>query len=55
MVGGYTQDLKNHRTVKIVGWAIKWDWGLARDNRVCHVLVMGTTMLSVSTAKVVNS
>ena len=31
MVGGYTEELKNHKTVKIVGWA------LAQDNTVCMV------------------
>ena len=34
MVGGYTEDLTNHRTVKIGGWALAWGWALARDNMV---------------------
>ena len=32
MVGGYTEDLTNHRTVKIGGWALAQGWVLARDN-----------------------
>ena len=38
MVGGYTEDLINHTTVKIGGWALAWGWVLARDNTV-HVHV----------------
>ena len=34
MVGGYTEDLTNHRTVKIGGWALAWGWALARDNTI---------------------
>ena len=37
MVGGYTEDLTNHRTVKIGGWAIARGWALARDNMVVTV------------------
>jgi len=35
MVGGYTDGtLKNHKTVKIGGWALAQVWSLARDNTV---------------------
>ena len=30
MVGGYTEDLKNHKTVKIGKWALAQRWVLAR-------------------------
>ena len=32
MVGDYTEDLTNHRTVKIGGWALARAW--AQDNAV---------------------
>ena len=31
MVGSYTEDLVNHRTVKIEEWALAWKWVLAWD------------------------
>ena len=35
MVGGYTwKTSKNHKTVKIGGWAFAWEWALAWDNTV---------------------
>ena len=34
MVGGYTEDLTNHKTVKIGGWALARGWALAWDNMV---------------------
>ena len=34
VVGGYTEDLTNHRTVKIGGWALARGWELARDNTI---------------------
>ena len=36
IVGGYTEDLTNHRTVKIGGWALAQGWALSRNNTV-HV------------------
>ena len=38
MVGGYTEDLKNHKTVKIGGWALVQGWALARDNMVYGII-----------------
>ena len=34
IVGGYMEDLTNHRTVKIGGWALARGWVLAQDNIV---------------------
>ena len=34
MVGGYMEDLTNHRTVNTGGWALAWGWALAGDNTV---------------------
>ena len=34
MVGGYTENLENHKTVKIGGWTLARVWVLARDNTV---------------------
>ena len=34
MVGGYTENLENNKTVKIRGWALDRVWALARDNMV---------------------
>ena len=34
MVGAYTEDLTNQRTVKIGGWALGRGWALARDSTV---------------------
>ena len=48
MVGGYTEDLTNHRTVKIGGWAIARGWALARDNTVC-TYILHFTLVSVAT------
>ena len=34
MVGGYTEDLKNHKTVKIGWWVLAQGWVLAQDKMV---------------------
>ena len=34
MVGGYTDNLENNKTVKIRGWALARVWALAWDNMV---------------------
>ena len=34
IVGGYMEDIINHWTVKIGGWALAQGWALARDNTV---------------------
>ena len=47
MVGSYTKDLKNHKTVKIEGWVLAW------DNTVCtcvcsvHVALVNTALFKV--------
>ena len=34
MVSSYTEDLKNHKTVKIGEWSLAQRWALARDKAV---------------------
>ena len=41
MVGGYTENLKNPKTVKIGGWALTRVWALVRDNTVQRNCEMG--------------
>ena len=43
MVGGYTEDLTNHRTVKIGEWALAWGWTLAQDNTVLTYIILAHT------------
>ena len=40
MVGGYTENLKNHRTVKIGGRALARLWALPRDNTVHGFIIL---------------
>ena len=34
MVGSYTENLENNKTVKIGRWVLAWVWALALDNTV---------------------
>ena len=40
MVGGYMEDLKNHKTVKIGGWPLVRGWALAWDNTLCILKII---------------
>ena len=44
MLGGYTEDITNNRTVKIAEWALAQGWPLAQDNTV---LAISTSMTSL--------
>ena len=40
MVGGYSENPENHKTVKIWGWVLAWVWALAQDNTVNNFFLL---------------
>ena len=51
MVGGYTESLKNHKTVKIGGWALARVWALAWDKQYLQRNASLTTDLQGTVSK----
>ena len=40
MVGSYSENPENHKTVKIWGWALARVWALAQDNTVSNFFLL---------------
>ena len=45
MVGGYTEDTKNHNTVKIFRWVLAWD-NTVYEKRCCIRDILRDTKIS---------
>ena len=54
MVGGYTENVTNHRTVEIGGWALAQGWALARDTTVM-ITIISYHILETKNVYVMNS